>query len=310
MSVTRIVSLLPAATDIVVALGAGDRLAAVTHECDMPPELGAVPVITRSTLSAAGLTSRAIDAHVNAAAHGGSSLYVLDQEALARLDPDVILTQELCEVCAISYTQVAGAVHRLRVAAQGVPKVVSLEPHTLGEVLDGIQVVGDVIGATDRAAAVVKDLRGRLDDVARRAAGAPRLRVFAMEWLDPPYTAGHWVPEMVATAGGRDDLATAGAYSHPIDWSAVTAYDPDVIVLMPCSFDLARTLAEFAALPRPDGWDRLRAVEAGRVYAADSGRYFSRSGPALVDGVEILGEIFHPERFPRRHSAAWQAVPR
>jgi iron complex transport system substrate-binding protein len=181
----------------------------------------------------------------------------------------------------------------------------------LNEVLDGIHVVGDVIGVADRADALVKVLRRRLDDIGRRLLEAPRPRVFAMEWLDPPYTAGHWVPEMVAIAGGHDDLASAGAYSHTTDWGAVIAYDPDVIVLMPCSFDLARTIAEFEALSRPDGWDRLRAVTTGRIYAVDSGRYFSRSGPGLVDGTEILSEILHPERFPRRHGeATWQPVPR
>lgn len=307
----KICSLLPSATEIVYALGLGDRLVAVTHECELPAGGARPPVITRSVLGEARRRSRDIHNHVTRAAHDGSSLYALDQELLDRLDPDVILTQELCDVCAISYEAVRTAVHRLDARRLGTKRtVLSLEPKTLGEVLETIAAVGAVAGASGRAAELVDDLRKRIDRFAGMAGSAStQPRVFSMEWLDPPYTAGHWVPEMVRLAGGRDDLAREGAPSVEVSWAEIAGYDPEILILMPCSFDTERAIEELSALALPAEWSRLRAVRDGRVYAVDSAAYFSRSGPRIVDGLQVLGEILHPELFPRTTpSDAWRRV--
>src|SRR5712691_8673280 len=274
----RICSLLPSATDIVLALGLGDQLVAVTHECDLPPGLREVPVITRSGVDQGKASSREIHNHVTAAAHSGSSIYTLDQALLERLEPDLILTQELCDVCAISYEEVAKAVHRLDVALPGTRTVLSLEPQTLAGILEAI----DQFGAAT---------------IANGAASRPR--VFAMEWLDPPYTAGHWVPEMIRLAGGRDELSREGEYSVEVSWTRIADYDPDVLVLMPCSFSLAHTLDELSRLALPDVWPRLKAVASGYAYAVDSATYFSRSSPRTIERLEILAEILHPKLFAR-----------
>jgi iron complex transport system substrate-binding protein len=306
----RICSLLPSATDIVLALGLGDQLVAVTHECELPPGAPGVPVITRSRVDHERASSREIHNHVTAAAHSGSSIYELDQELLERLDPDIILTQELCDVCAVSYDQVAEAVHRLDVTLPGQRTVLSLEPKGLAGILDVIQQVGDVTGVPQRAAALARDLQVHIDRVAAIAARATtRPRVFAMEWLDPPYTAGHWVPEMIRLAGGHDELSREGAQSAEVSWAQIVDYDPDILVLMPCSFNLERTLEEFGRLARPDAWSLLGAVALGQVYAVESATYFSRSGPRTIEGLEILAEIIHPELFARTSSPeAWQRL--
>jgi iron complex transport system substrate-binding protein len=302
----RICSLLPGATEIVCALGLADQLVAVTHECDYPPEIRHLPVITRSAVGAGAPGSRAIDQHVSTAGHDGSSLYTLDQELLARLDPDLVLTQELCSVCAISYTEVAPAVARLA----GERIVLSLSPQTLDGILGTIVEVGEATGVAEAACALVERLRARRAAVTTRASLArARPRVFAMEWLDPPYTAGHWVPEMVRLAGGHDALAREGGLSEAIAWEAIVRYDPEVVVFMPCSFDLDRAAEELAHVPFPPGFTDVAAVRAGRVAIVDSSAYFSRSGPRVVDGLEILAEIIHPELFPRTSApGAWRFV--
>jgi iron complex transport system substrate-binding protein len=302
----RICSLLPGATEIVCALGLADQLVAVTHECDYPPDIRHLPVITRSATAAGPHGSRAIDQHVSAAGHDGSSLYTLDQELLATLDPDLVLTQELCGVCALSYTEVAPAVARLA----GERIVLSLSPRTLDGILGTIVEVGEATGVAQAACALVERLRARMAAVTTRASLAhARPRVFAMEWLDPPYTAGHWVPEMVRLAGGHDALAREGASSEAIAWEAIVRYDPEVVVFMPCSFDLDRATEELARVPFPPGVTDVAAVRAGRVAIVDSSAYFSRSGPRVVDGLEILAEIMHPELFPRTSApGAWRFV--
>lgn len=302
----RICSLLPSATEIVFALGLGDQLVAVTHECDYPIEARALPVVTRTTVAEAGRTSRDIDHHVTQAAHSGSSIYALDQALIERLAPDLILTQELCDVCAVSYEAARAAVQRL----PGDRTVLSLGPRTLEGILDTIEQVAEAAGVPERAAPVLDEMKKRIGLVAATAALAPlRPRVFAMEWLDPPYTAGHWVPEMVRLAGGLDALGRAGDFSYATTWTEIARWDPEVLVLMPCSFHLDRTLKEFEPLTLPEEWHRLTAVRLGRVYAVDSAAYFSRSGPRAAAGLEILGEIIHPELF-RRSSPhdAWQAI--
>jgi len=306
----RICSLLPSATEIVLALGLGDHLVAVTHECDLPAGARPLPLVTRSSVDHLTLDSRAIHTHVTAAAHSGSSLYALDQELLERLDPDIILTQELCDVCAVSYDQVAEAVHRLDVKLPGQRTVLSLEPKGLAGILDVIEQVGDVTGVPECAAALIRELRARIDRVAAVAARATtRPRVFAMEWLDPPYSAGHWVPEMIRLAGGHDEMSREGAPSVEVSWAQIAVYDPEIVLLMPCSFSLKRTLEELHRIALPAAWSRLAAVKAGRAYAVDAAVHFSRSGPSTIDGLEILGEIIHPELFPRRSPPdAWRPL--
>src|SRR5260370_3735926 len=226
----RICSLLPSGTEILFALELGDRLVAVTQECGRPASAGPIPVITRSTLDHAGRGGRAIHNHVSEAMHRGSSIYALDHELLERLDPDLILTQELCEVCAISYAEVATAVHRLEITLPGKRTILSLEPHDLTGVLQSIEQVGDAAGVLERAATLTRALRERINRImslAQAASGRPR--VFAMEWLEPPSTAGPWVPEMIPLAGGRDEISPAGAPAGEGAWDAIARCDPGLL---------------------------------------------------------------------------------
>jgi iron complex transport system substrate-binding protein len=292
----RICSLLPSATEIVFELGLSDRLVAVTHECDYPPEATRLPVITRSTLDHGTRHSREIHNHIASSLHAGSSIYALDNALLERLDPTLILTQELCDVCAVSYDIVQQAVHRLR----GQRTILSLEPTSLGGILHTIQQVGDAADVPEAARTLVRKLHHQVDRIAAEAESANvQPRVFGMEWLDPPFTAGHWVPEMIRLAGGRDELAQAGAPSSQVAWSHIADYDPEIIVLMPCGFTLERTVEEFIQMKFPAEWSRLTAVQAGRVYAVNGSAYFNRPGPRIVEGLEILAEVIHPEVFPR-----------
>jgi iron complex transport system substrate-binding protein len=238
--------------------------------------------------------------------HTGSSVYVLDHELLGRLDPDLILTQELCDVCAVSYELVEQAVQRL----EGKRHVLSLEPTSLSGILSTIEQVGEVADVPHRAALMVADLRRRIERVAEKAVKATRWsRVFAMEWLDPPFTAGHWVPEMVRLAGGQESLGLDGQPSSQVAWSRIAEYDPEVVVLMPCGFTLAQTVEEAAQVPFPEEWRRLTATREARVYAVDGSAYFNRPGPRIVDGLEILAEILHPALFPPgRQGTAWQRL--
>jgi iron complex transport system substrate-binding protein len=306
----RICSLLPSATDILFALGLGDDIVAVTHECDVPAGAQPIPAITQSTVVADGLDSHEIDRHVSAAAHAGSSLYLLDQTKLEECDPELIITQELCEVCAIGYRHVAAAVRQLDGAASQKRTILSVEPQTLAQMLEAILRIGEAAGVRERAVRLVADMRARLDAIGAVAATATsRPRVLAMEWLDPPYTAGHWVPEMIRLAGGHDELGRDGGFSYQISWEDVAKYEPEILVLIPCSFDLERTVDEAASLGRVPTWPGLPAVRNGRVYAVDGGRYFSRHSPSVVDGLAILAEIFHPELFPRlTPTTAWRRL--
>ena len=302
----KICSLLPSATEIVFALGRGADLVAVTHECDFPPEAARLPVITRSALEHRTHGSREIHNHISSAIHAGSSIYVLDQDLLERLNPDLILTQELCDVCAVSYEVVERAVDRL----EGQRVILSLEPTSLGGILETVEQVGEATGTQARAGAVARELQQQIDQIAvmaQTASGGPR--VFAMEWLDPPFTAGHWVPEMIRLAGGRDELAQEGCPSSQIDWSRIAEHDPEIIILMPCGFTLERTSEEFARVTLPDEWRGLSAVRSRQVYAVNGSAYFNRPGPRIVEGLEILAEIMHPELFPRTMArGAWQRL--
>ncbi|MEW2529272.1 cobalamin-binding protein [Streptomyces sp. NPDC047071] len=286
----RIVSLLPAATDVVAELGLLEGLVGRTHECDWPPrEVAAVPVVTGADLDQDALSSREISDAVGGSAHSGSSLYSLDTEALAALRPDVVLTQDLCDVCAVSYERVSRTVRLLDADT----RVLSLEPRTLDDVLDCLVTVGAVLGVRGRAASRRDELRARLDRVRALTAGRARPRVVAIEWLDPLWPAGHWVPEQIAAAGGEPLLAGPGEHTGPMTWDAVRAARPDVLLVLPCGFPPERTLRETGLLTRLPGWSELPAVRSGRVWVLDGPAYFNRPGPRVVRGAEVLAHVLH-----------------
>ncbi|MGW1246116.1 cobalamin-binding protein [Streptomyces sp. NPDC002535] len=286
----RIVSLLPAATDIVAQLGLAADLVGRTHECDWPPQdVAGVPVVTSAAFSSDALSSREISAAVGGAAHGGSSLYALDTEALAALSPDVVLTQDLCDVCAVSYQAVSRAVRVL----DGGPRVLSLEPRTLDDVLDCLVTVGELLGVRERAERRREELRDRLTAVRGLTAGRVRPRVVAVEWLDPLWPAGHWVPEQITCAGGEPLLAAPGEHTKPMTWEAVRAARPDVLLVLPCGFPPERTVREREVLTSLPGWDDLPAVRSGAVWVLDGPAYFNRPGPRVVRGAEVLAHVLH-----------------
>ncbi|MGW4823071.1 cobalamin-binding protein [Streptomyces sp. NPDC004227] len=286
----RIVSLLPAATDIVAELGLSEQLAGRTHECDWPPrEVATVPVVTGADLDQDTLTSREISDAVGGSAHSGSSLYTLDTKALAALRPDVVLTQDLCDVCAVSYEKVSRTVRLLDAGT----RVLSLEPRTLDDVLDCLVTVGDLLGVRERAQRRRDELQARLARVRGAVAGLDRPRIVAIEWLDPLWPAGHWVPEQITTAGGEPLLAAPGEHTKPMTWEAVRAAQPDVVLVLPCGFPPERTLREAALLTGLPGWTDLPAVRSGRVWVLDGPSYFNRPGPRVVRGAEVLAQVLH-----------------
>lgn len=301
----RIVSLLPAATDIVAELGLAGSLVGRTHECDWPPrEVAGVPVVTGADLDQDRLSSREISDAVGGAAHSGSSLYTLDTEALAALRPDVVLTQDLCAVCAVSYERVSRTVRLLDAET----RVLSLEPRTLDDVLDCLVTVGDLLGVPDLARERRAALRERLDAVRRAVAGRERPRVAAIEWLDPLWPAGHWVPEQITAAGGTPLLAAPGEHTAPVQWAAVRASAPDVLLVLPCGFPPERTRREAGLLTDLPGWADLPAVRSGRVWVLDGPAYFNRPGPRVVRGAEVLAHVLHGHRPPEPVTAA-EAAP-
>ncbi|HZA82178.1 MAG TPA: cobalamin-binding protein [Actinomycetes bacterium] len=285
----RIVSLLPSATEIVYALGLGGHLVGVTDECDWPPQARAVRVVSRSTLPAA-VEPAEIDRLVSASVGGGQPIYRLDTDAIGDLRPDLVLSQDLCAVCAVPSGQVNQALDVLGCQAE----VLSLDPSSLDEVLEGVLQVGTVAGAGQRADEVVAGLRGRLASVQAVVEGLERPRVFALEWGDPPFNGGHWVPEMLQLAGAEAVLASPGAPSVRVTWAQIEAAAPQVVVFMPCGYDLRAAVDEArrSLLRRPE----LAGVEA--IIAVDASAYCSRPGPRLVDGVEILAAALHPGWLP------------
>ena len=289
----RIVSLVPNGTEILFALGAGDLVVGVSHECDFPAEARTRPILTGSALTP-GMSAAEVDAAVSAQVGNGFSLYTLDEARIAELAPDVIVTQQLCPVCAVSTEQVDGAVRPL----PRCPELVSLDPRTIGEVFADIQRVGDVTGHTEEAEALLAALDRRLAAVYGLIVDRPRPRVLALEWLDPPFAGGHWVPEMIALAGGIDAIARPGDHSVRLTWDQIAAADPDVIVVMPCGFDEAGARDQIATITDRPEWRSLRAVREGRVFPVDANGCFSRPGPRLVDGIERLAAILHGENLP------------
>lgn len=302
----RICSLLPSATEIVYALGLGDELVAVTHECDFPAQAAAKPRVTRTEIGA-DRSSRDIDALVRQHMHEHRGIYHLDRDLLERLNPDLILTQELCDVCAVSYEEVQAAVR----AIFGERTILSLEPTRLSEVLDTIHRVGEATGRTAEAHNVTSDLQAEIDAIVVAVASvAVHPRVACLEWLDPPWSGGHWVPEMVHLAGGHAGLSEVGSPSSPVSWEQVLAYCPDIVMLMPCGFDAQRAESEFGRIQLPRGWEDLPAVRNGEVYALHANAYFSRPGPRLVTGLRLLGHIMHPDRITLAEDPnMWRRVP-
>ncbi len=297
----RTVSMLPAATEIVGALGLTADLVAVSHECDHPAEVIALPRATRCEIHGKGLASKDVDAWVSARLRAGDSLYTLDEPLLRDLRPELILTQKLCDVCAPAF----GSVRAFAETLPGPPRVVNLEPRRLEDVFANVALVAGAMGHPERAGPVVRGLRDRVRVVAEgaaRAAGRPS--VFLMEWADPVYCCGHWGPELVELAGGRDVLGQAGEDSVRVEWDAVRAADPEVIVLACCGHGVERALRDVPLLEARPGWASLRAVRSRRVYVCDGSAYFSRPGPRLADSLELLAEAIHPElwagKFPDR----------
>jgi iron complex transport system substrate-binding protein len=294
----RICSLLPGATEIAYLLGLGDQIVGVTHECDYPHEAKQKPVVVRSVIDSSQLSCPEIDRRVGELLQAGRGLYSIDEAAFLASGPDVILTQGLCNVCALDYDDVVKAAQRL----PRMPAILSLNPHSLSDVLEDISRVGAATGRETAAEALVQDLRRRIDGVGIREPEY-RPRVVCLEWFEPLYVAGHWVPELVTLAGGFDPLGRKGEPSFKIEWQSVLDAKPDVILLMPCGFDVRRAVKESTPLRNLNGWNDLPAVKTGNVYALNGSAYFSRPGPRLVNGLEILARIIRPEQ------AGWSAAP-
>jgi iron complex transport system substrate-binding protein len=294
----RIASLVPSATEMLFALGLGDQVVAVTHECDYPPEAAGKRHLTRS-LVPEGLSAGQIDAEVRRLTGEGRHLYELDEPALRELDVDLIVTQAVCEVCAVSYDDVVAVAARL----PSKPQVISLDPSNLAEVLADIPRLGDATGVADRAMRLRDDLQQRLERVRTAVADVNRPSVLALEWLDPPFIGGHWVPEMIEIAGGEDVLGLAGTKSRTADWDELVAARPDVIVAMPCGWDAPRARAEVESRAT-----QVAGVGADRIWAVDAAASFSRPGPRLVEGTELLARLLHPDRVDAPEGVSYEQV--
>jgi iron complex transport system substrate-binding protein len=293
--VTRIVSLLPAATEIAGALGLMQQVVGVSHECDFPEEVNALPRVTRSSLHNAGLTSRELDKRVRRALHENGTIYTIDEMLMRKLCPDVILTQKLCDVCAVGY----GTVALLAQTLPGPPEIVNLEPSSLSDIFDDIHRVADACGVTKRSRKVVAGLSMRVEAVRERAANVrDRPRCFLMEWIDPPFCSGHWVPDLVEIAGGYDSLGRKHQPSAEIKWQAVLDARPEIIVLALCGYNVDRARRDYELLRKFPRFDSLPAAQNHRIYLVDANAYFARPGPRIVDSLEILAAIIHPQQFP------------
>jgi iron complex transport system substrate-binding protein len=303
----RIVSLLPSATEIVFELGLGDELVGRTHECDYPPEAAEIPVMTADVSDLVGASNREIHERVTASLAGGQPIYRLDVDRLREADPDLVLTQELCDVCAVPYHEVTEAARALGDHVS----VVSLEPSSIEGMFNTISTVGAMADAEEEAVDLLESLRERLARIEdrvleRRLEGIEPMRVVALEWIDPPFAAGHWVPEQVRRAGGWELLGREGDRSLETSWDRVLEVDPDMLLLMPCGFDAFAAAHQWRRSPLPESWEELRAVRLGQVIALDSSSYFSRPGPRLIDGIGLLAELFDPGGFrDQAPSEAW-----
>jgi iron complex transport system substrate-binding protein len=284
----RIVSLVPSATEMLFALGVGDEVIAVTHECDYPPEALELPRVTRDVIGP-GLPPDEIDRAVRELTEQGRAIYELDEQALRRLQPDLIVTQALCAVCAVSYDDVRAVAERL----DSRPQVLALDPHTVGEVLGDVRTLAQATDAKDAGVELVQDAARRIDRVRLAVRAAEPVAVAALEWLDPVFTAGHWTPQLIEYAGGLDLLGLPGEPSERRSWDEVRAARPEVVVVMPCGYDAERALEEALTYA-----DELESLGARRVVAVDAAAHFSRPGPRLIEGLEVLAHILHPDRLP------------
>lgn len=291
----RIVSLVPHATELLFALGLGPETVAVTHECDYPPPALALPRVTRDVLPG-GLSAGEIDAAVRERTLEGAAIYELDQPALERLAPDLIVTQELCPVCAVSYEEVAELAAKL----PSRPQVIALDPKTLGETLGDVRTLAEATGRREQGVELVGQAAGRIDRVRLAVRAQPRVRVAAIEWLDPVFVAGHWTPQMIELAGGEDVVGLPAEHSRVVSWDELAAARAQVVVVMPCGYDAERAHEEAMTFA-----GQLARLDAERIVAVDASAYFSRPGPRLIDGLELLGHILHPERL---RSAPGQAL--
>jgi iron complex transport system substrate-binding protein len=293
----RIVSFLPSATEMICALGLTDRLAGVTHECDFPPEVRDKPIVVRSALPTERMSQSEVDAAVSERLRNGLSLYQVDEKLLQGISPDLIVTQDLCQVCAPSGNEVAQVLSSLPTR----PKILWLTPKSLGEIFQNLQQLGAATGRQQQAEEIIADGRARLERLAAQAARlTARPRVFCMEWIDPVYCSGHWVPEMVRIAGGIDELGRTGADSVRIPWSDVLHWAPEVLIVMPCGCELAKAAEQARQLFGYAGSSELPAVRNGRVYAVDANSYFARPGPRVIEGTELLAHLLHPSVFEWR----------
>jgi iron complex transport system substrate-binding protein len=294
----RIVSLVPHATELLFALGAGPQVVGVTHECDFPAAALRLARVTRDVLPP-GLSAVEIDTAVRERTLEGKAIYELDRNALAALEPDLIVTQALCPVCAVSYDEVAEAARTLRSR----PRVIALDPHTLGETLGDVRTLARATGRRDAGVELLATAAARIDRVKLAVRSQRRPRVAALEWLQPVYVAGHWTPQLIELAGGEDVLGLPGEPSQTVSWEALTAARPEIVVAMPCGYDAQRAHTEALAYAR-----ELGALDATQIVAVDASAYFSRPGPRLIDGLELLAHILHPERIPEAPAGA-RALP-
>lgn len=315
MNNLRIVSFLPSATEIACALGLKDSLFGITHECDYPPEVRSKPVVVRNVLPIEQMNQSEIDRAVAERMRAGLSLYQIDEKLLQEIAPDLILTQDLCQVCAPSGNEVSQVLKSL----PKTPQILWMTPRSVSEIFDNIRDLGATTGRSDEAARLIDDCTARLDALtARTSAVTTRPRVFCMEWLDPVYASGHWVPELVQAAGGVDEVGRAGGESVRVSWEDIAAFAPEVLVIMPCGFNLQQTMKQvwnvfgaYGSLAGSPHFFDLPAVRNGRVYAVDANSYFARPGPRVVEGAELLACLIHPELFdhvPEVFANAFQRV--
>ncbi len=297
----RICSFLPSATEIVCALGIGDSLVGVTDKCDYPPEVQGKPRVVFGTIDG-GLSGTEIDARVCENAREGKPVYRVGIEKLRALKPDLIITQGLCRVCAPN----GGEVFEIAEALDFNPEVLSLDPHDIEGIFDTVKTVGGLTGTSMQAEKLVRGLRGRVERVKKVfEVSKDRPRVLCMEWMDPPYAAGHWIPEMAEAAGGEDGLGVKGRKSRRVSWEKIANFAPNIVILMPCGFGIERTVSESSCLSQSELWRTLPAVKKGHVYVVDSNSHFTRPSPRIADGIEIMAGIFHPDMFSeRRHAGA------
>lgn len=296
----RVASLLASGTEILVALGLEDRLVAISHECDWPPRVLDRPRVSRPRFDPTGLSSGELDAAVRHAMLEYGGVYALDGDALETLAPDLILAQAVCEVCAVPTLGAQEVVAERNLDA----RVLSLDAHTVDEIFDSVLAVGEAAGVLERAEQLVANMRARIDAVRAAVADAPRVTVLALEWLDPPFVPGHWVPEMIDIAGGRNLAGDAGKHSRQVEWDALAGLDPDVLLLMPCGYGLEATKADAAQHASRIAPLAPRAIAEGRAFVVDGSSYFNRSGPRTIDGIEILCGLLHPDRWPAPPPAA------